>query len=427
MRPDAARDLAADLNLDAIAVSATNGKTTTARFLTAGLQAAGHRVLANTAGANLLSGIVTMMLDARKERPSPTHGVFEVDEAALPAVNDQVAPQVLVLMNLFRDQLDRYGELETILDHWRTMIGALDPAVTLVLNADDPGIASLADQRDNVVWFGLDDDSWLTDGLSHAADSTRCHRCGAALAYEGTTIAHFGHWHCTNCDNRRPEPTFSVSTVTATGMGSQTIGVQIAGRPSAILAFDIGLPGLHNAYNAVAAVAGLDAMGVDLDTAVGGLATTDAAFGRGEHVEVDRRELWLLLAKNPTGANENLRTVLRASDTPLHLLILLNDRTADGRDVSWIWDVDYEALAGRVAHLTISGERAHDLALRFRYSGFDDAAMTVLPDVAEALDHAIAAAPDGEAVYALPTYTALLDLRGVLTDRGVTSPFWEDS
>jgi len=423
VRPRALSDLAGDFDQTSIAVSATNGKTTTARLLTSSLEACGHTVLANTAGANLLSGIVTTLLEARRRGAKPTHGVYEVDEAALTAVSDQLRPEVIVLMNLFRDQLDRYGELETILDHWRSMIDGLDPSVTLVLNADDPGIASLGDHHDRVIWFGVDDPASLRADLSHAADSTRCHRCDSALAYDGATIAHFGHWCCTSCDNHRPTPDVSVHSVQAHAMDAQTVGIHLADNPIEV---EIGLPGLHNAYNAAAAVAALRAVGADLDLAVSGLAATHAAFGRGERVEIDGRDLWMLLAKNPTGANENLRTVLSASEQQLHLLILLNDRTADGRDVSWIWDVDYEVLADRIGHLTISGERAHDLALRFRYGGFDDSMIDVIPDVAAALDHAVATAPPGDAVFALPTYTALLDLRGELTARGITSAFWED-
>lgn len=423
LRPEAARELASEFDLRSIAVSATNGKTTTARLIVAGATAAGHDIIANTAGANLLSGITTTLLDARSRSAHPHLGVFEVDEAALGAVAKQVAPNTIVLMNLFRDQLDRYGELETLLDKWRDLVGDLDPSVCLVLNADDPGIASLAEHHDNVIWFGLDDPASMRDHLSHAADSTRCRRCSSELAYSGVTIGHFGHWSCTNCDNARPVPDIQIDRVTSAGMDTQLV---LLTTPSGPVTLELGLPGLHNAYNAAAAAAALGSIDVAPTDIAAGLKSADAAFGRAEKLTIDGHAVWLLLAKNPTGANENLRTVLSA-DQPVHVLALLNDRTADGRDVSWIWDVDYEHLLPHLAQLTVAGDRANDLALRFRYAGIEPDLLNITSDPAAALDSALAALPAGAPLFVLPTYTAMLDLRSVLTDRGVTAAFWEDN
>jgi len=423
LRPNAAADLAADLVNGSAVISATNGKTTTARLLVSLAESAGQSIVANTAGANLLRGVTSALLTADREQPRPELGIFEVDEAALPATVAQIRPRVITLMNLFRDQLDRYGELESLVAKWETMIASLEPSVVLVLNADDPAVASLGAHRPNTVYFGVDDDAALRGDLAHAADSTRCRVCDHELVYAGTTIGHFGRWSCPNGDSARPTPDIAATTVDLDGVRGQTVTFR---RPKgAPVTTSLQLPGLHNAYNAAAALATAHALGLDVGAVAPALAGTAPAFGRAEKVEVQGRDVLVLLAKNPAGVNENVRTVL-LDDAPLHVLALLNDRTADGRDVSWIWDVDYEPLLDRLEQLTVAGDRSGDLALRFRYAGLDPTRMAVVADPAAALDAAIASTPVGSMLYVLPTYTALLDLRRVLTDRGITRAFWNE-
>ncbi|MDX6554898.1 MAG: hypothetical protein QOD86_1093 [Miltoncostaeaceae bacterium] len=422
MRPDAVGRLGAGLPRGTAVVSATNGKTTTARLISSCIAAAGWPLVSNPAGANLLSGVATALLEGSARRPAPEVGLFEVDEAALPEVARQLRPRVMVLMNLFRDQLDRYGELEHIAERWAGMVAALPARTTVVLNADDPAVAALAEGRPGAVTFGVDDPSLALPALPHAADSTRCRRCSARLNYDLVLLGHLGHWWCPGCGLRRPEPEVRATEVRLDGV--RGISVVIA-TPEGEVRADIPVPGLHNAYNATAAVAGARALGVPHELIGPALARSAAAFGRAERVPIAGRELVVLLAKNPAGANENVRTVL-LDHAPLHVLAALNDRTADGRDVSWIWDVDYEPLLDRIAHLTVSGDRAHDLALRFRYAGLDPARMTVQPDLDRALDAALAGAPAGGPVYALPTYTAMLALRELLVRRGVAHEFWRD-
>ncbi|WP_217920848.1 MurT ligase domain-containing protein [Miltoncostaea oceani] len=422
MRPGALAELGGALPRGVTVVSATNGKTTTSRLLADCARAAGWELVANTSGANLLSGLATALLEARGRRPAPDAGLFEVDEAALVEVTRQLHPRVLLLMNLFRDQLDRYGELEHLAAIWTTMVAGLPPDAVPVLNADDPAIAALGTGRPGVVTFGIDDPGMALPSLPHAADSTRCRVCEAPLTYTLVTIGHLGHWSCDACGAARPVPDVRATRVEL--RGAHGIAVTIA-TPEGEVAVELPLPGLHNAYNVTAATAGALAMGIPVEAIRRGLATTTAAFGRGERVVLDGRELVLLLAKNPTGANETVRTVLLDPEPP-HLLIALNDRTADGHDVSWIWDVDYEPLLERAASLTLTGDRAYDLALRMRYAGVPDDAMTVEPDPERALDRAVAAVPDGGTLYVLPTYTAMLGLRETLVRRGAAEAFWRE-
>jgi len=391
-------------------------------MISSGLRAANRPSVSNTAGANLLSGVTSALLATTEVERAGSVGLFEVDEAALPAVVKHAPPKVLTLMNLFRDQLDRYGELETLVEIWRQMITGLDPQTALVLNADDPAIASLGADRQNVVWFGVNDTSVALAELGHAADSVRCRICTTPLRYSQVTLGHLGRWSCPTGDATRPTLDVAVTAIATDGLESQTLTITT---PAGEITSTLSLPGVHNAYNAAAATATLIALGVEPAAISAGLAATDAAFGRAERVKVQGRDVVLMLAKNPTGANTNIRTAL-THPNPLHVLVMLNDRTADGQDVSWIWDVDYEPLLPRLAQLTVSGDRAWDMALRFRYAGVDDAAMHVHPDPAAAIDAAIDATPAGETLFVLPTYTSMLDLRAVLTARGLTAAFWED-
>jgi UDP-N-acetylmuramyl tripeptide synthase len=421
VRPAAVSDLAAALPQGSIAISATNGKTTTARLVVDASQSAGLGVAANPSGSNLLRGVATALLESRNAGADV--GVFEVDEAALPATAQEISPGVVVLMNLFRDQLDRYGELEGIVDSWSDLLGRLPSDTTVIGNADDPAIVGLLEDRPGRVFFGVADTSIGRPALPHAADTTRCRHCESELVYGLVTIGHMGHWHCPNCDWRRPEPDVTAEAVQLAGLGGQTLTVAAGGET---VELRVELPGLHNSYNVTAALATTLAMGLDLATSATAMSATRAAFGRAEKVEVGDRRLVMLLAKNPTGANENVQTLLLEAGA-FDVLVILNDRTADGQDVSWIWDVDYEPLIPRLASLTLAGDRAYDLALRFRYAGMEANQLTVVPDIAAALDAALAAIAPGSTLYALPTYTAMLDLRAVLVERGITHAFWEDT
>jgi lipid II isoglutaminyl synthase (glutamine-hydrolysing) len=422
LRPDAVGELGSGLGGGTTLVSATNGKTTTTRLIAACAREAGLPLISNPSGANLLTGVATALMDARVRAADPRAALFEVDEAALTDVARQLAPRVVVLMNLFRDQLDRYGELETLAGRWEEMVRALPAGSQTVLNADDPAIAVLAGAGPPPILFGVDDPSVALIELPHAADSTRCRLCAAPLRYERVTLAHLGHWRCPSCGARRPEPSVRATHIELRGV--RGIGVTIS-TPVGDVTADLPLPGVHNAYNATAAVAAALAMGIPRDAIERGLAASGAAFGRSERLTIAGRDLVLLLAKNPTGANETVRTVL-LDPQPLHLLIALNDRTADGRDTSWVWDVDYEPMLARAASLTLTGDRAEELALRFRYSDVPAQAIDVVRDPATALDAALGRVPEGGTLYVLPTYTAMLGLRAILVDRGLAEDFWHE-
>ena len=414
--PDAVDRLAARLPLGSVLVSATNGKTTSAAMV-AEILAPRHRLAHNRAGANLLSGVASTLLSVRDAEL----GLFEVDEAALPEVIRRVRPRVVALGNLFRDQLDRYGELEHVADRWRRAIRDLDPNAWVVANADDPQVGDLARERAQRLLFGLDDPRHASPTLQHAADSKWCLVCGTPYEYAAAYVGHLGDYRCPACGHARPEPDVVGREIELEGLDG--VRFQIVTREGSRVV-SLPLPGLYNVYNALAAASTALALEVPLAEVVAGLERFSAAFGRFERIEIGDRTLVILLVKNPAGTNEAVRTLVAGAAPPL-VLAALNDEIADGRDVSWIWDVDLEPLLERLERIVVSGGRAAELALRCKYAGFDPGAIEVEADLARALDRALELTPSGGELIALPTYTAMLELQKIVAERGYARRYWE--
>ena len=415
MEPHAIERLARRLPRGSAVISATNGKTTTAAMVAAILERGGTRLVHNRAGANMAGGVASQLLRAarRGDGIDGDAGLFEVDEFWLDRVVPQLKPRALLLANLFRDQLDRYGELETIADRWAAAVAAA-PETKLVLNADDPLVADLGrgGAAGRVTYFGVQDAAMALPGMAHASDSKHCRRCGAPYVYDSIYMGHMGHYHCPNGDSRRPRPDVYATDVTLDGTRGARFTLHI-GAEDAIVA--LPLPGLYNVYNALGAAALTSVLGASLPQIAAGLQATQAAFGRAETVTVAGRELAILLVKNPAGANEVLRTL--ALDEGEHdVFAVLNDNIADGRDISWVWDADFEVIAERVRQVTCSGTRAAELALRLKYAGIAPGRLRVVPGLERGLDAALG---DGAGrLVALPTYTAMLALRELLVARG---------
>lgn len=342
-----------------VLVAGTNGKTTTTLMIKTILKNAGQKVITNASGANLLNGVVSAIITS----PPGGWGVFEVDENSLPLVLHFVNPKVIVLLNLFRDQLDRYGEVDVIAEKWQKALKNFTGR--LVLNADDPLIAILGNK--NSLYFGLADRKLFSKTPEHAMDSQFCPRCWAKLTYDGYFYSHIGIWRCPKCGLARPKPDITTASYP--------------------------LPGLYNRYNTLAAVAAAKALAVPAN-----LDGFSAAFGRQEEIAGHK----IFLSKNPAGFNESLRTAICLS--PKKLLLVLNDRIPDGRDVSWIWDVDFEMLGKR--QVLVSGDRALDLAVRLKYAGVS---AEVLP-----LSNAV-----HQADFILATYSAMLEVRKLLTGKKI--------
>lgn len=420
LEPDAIEQLATRLPRGSVVVSATNGKTTTAAMTASVLSRAGITLLRNRAGANMAGGVASTLLSAAHGNEIDGElGLFELDELWLDRVVPALAPRALLLLNLFRDQLDRYGELERIADRWAGVVHAL-PDTRLVLNADDPLVADLGRDAPNVTYFGVEDPSIAIPEMQHASDSKHCRRCGTAYAYEAIYLGHLGRYRCPSCGQERPSPSVAAERIELRGTRDARFALRTAAGTADV---HVPLPGLYNVYNATAAAALCLALDTPPETIATGLGAVRAAFGRAERLAIGDVEATILLVKNPAGANEVLRT-LALERSRLDVLAILNDRTADGRDVSWIWDADFEIVAPRVRRVTCAGTRAAELALRFKYAGVPEDALHIVASVPAALDDALAATPSRE-LFVLPTYTALLELRDELSARGHVARFWE--
>ena len=433
LEPGAIARLGAGLKQGTTIVSATNGKTTTAGMIAAILAAEGRAPVHNRAGSNMTWGVATALLEQRGEE-----GLFEVDEAWLPKVVRDLDPSLIVLGNLFRDQLDRYGEMEALADEWAKTVTEREGKTAFVLNADDPLIADLGRDagerpRRGVLYFGIDDHSQALPELQHAFDAKHCRRCGHPYAYEAAFVGHLGHYSCPNCGAQRPRPDVAATAIELRGMEGSAVTVRV---PDGEIKFELPLPGLYNVYNALAAIAAGLRLGVDPARIGAALAGARAAFGRVETIAVGDVAVSILLIKNPAGANEVLRTLrLEAGSGPIDLWIALNDRIADGRDVSWVWDADFELLGGDVRRVVCSGTRAPEMALRLKYAGWPTNRIEVIPGIETSLDRAVATVGDiypaigGQKsparLFALPTYTALIELRRLLADRGLAKEFWQ--
>lgn len=402
-------------------VTGTNGKTTTAAMLSRILAVAGRDVLTNRTGSNLSRGLVSHLIErtdslGRLQVQASSIGVFEVDEAALIAILPNAPPRVLLLTNLFRDQLDRYGEIDSISKQWGRIIRASGEGLHVVVNADDPAVVHAgASGKGRISTYGVCSgrdgrapDEW--------ADSASCPVCSLQLDYRGLTYSHLGDYTCPGCGFERPAPGFVATEVNAVGLSPARFALR---HGDSLTHVDLNLPGMFNVYNAIAATAAAFALGVSPEDAGKGLEGFEPAFGRAERLVVEGVELVFLLVKNPAGANEVLRS-LRQDPEPANYLMALNDRAADGEDVSWIWDIDLDGLNAN--SIVVTGDRAEDLALRLKYAGLSGSELvTVDVNSESALSRVLGG--DGK-VNVLATYTAMLELRKLLVQRGVLDHYW---
>ncbi len=410
-----------------IVISGTNGKTTTAWLLASMMEAGGMRVIHNRTGANLIYGIASTFIahSSPKGRLEADVNILECDEAAFDGIAQSVRPRAAVVTNFFRDQLDRFGELEHTINMVAKGLAWVHCDGFVVLNADDPAVASLVDRAPaRTVFYGVEDTGAGAKHTSDAAESRWCSSCGVRYQYERYYLAHLGVFYCPQCQRRRPPVDLGLTGRTRTKETGAMLSFYYQGH-----SFDAHLPirGLYNGYNALAAAATALSMGVTPGTVAEALGQSRASFGRMEHLEVKGRQVIVALIKNPAGCNEVLKTVLE-DPGPLHLLIAINDQLADGTDISWLWDADFEWLAHAIARIDLclaSGQRALDMALRLKYAGMAGPKLEWEPELSRALEKALEAVPIGGTLYVLPTYTAMLALRLELNRAGYGRRFWE--
>ena len=389
-----------------ILVVGTNGKTTTSLLLKQILDDSGFKVIHNSSGANLINGLITALLGSTSLTGNLTadYAILEVDENILPLVLKDCLPKYILALNLFRDQLDRYGEVDTIAQRWQKAIAPLAKDTTIVLNADDPTLSYLGQQlQQKVVYFGLNEPELYLEEIPHAVDSIYCPNCGHLLNYQGVYLSHLGDYQCPNCN----------FTKSKTAVNSQEW-------PQILI-------GVYNKYNTLAAGLLAQQIGIDIETIFNTIKNFKAAFGRAEELDINGKHVRILLSKNPVGMNETIRAVnnIKKTGTASVALLVLNDRIPDGTDVSWIWDVDTEELVKLGGKLIVSGDRVYDMALRLKYSypeiaedktNFD---LIIKEDLSQAINTALEQTPNNETLHIIPTYSAMLEVREILIGRKI--------
>lgn len=427
--PDVLQKVGAASDLRTVVVTGSNGKTTTCRILAALASAADLEVVQNRTGSNLLQGVISAALLGADLRGHLDANLLllEVDEGALAKVVPDMQPDTFLITNIFRDQLDRFGELYSMARDIEAVIETLPASATVVLNADDPLVASFApDSRARRLYYGIRDDSGGTRLPEHAADTIRCVRCQHPLTYRVVHVSHLGDYECPECGNARPQLDVAVTAIEPSQRTGSDITVET---PAGTYSLHVPLAGMHNIYNAAAALACASTLSLqrpleaaEVRRAVAGVRP---AFGRLEEIRAGDRRVMLAFVKNPTSYNTTMREVLRQPGRK-HILAAHSNTVVDGEDFAWLWDVDLEQLVPQMASLTVSGTRAEEVALRFKYAGVNPANMQVIPDRNVALDMALAGTPSSEPLCVFAGYTPMRELRTVMQHRGWVPPFWKE-
>lgn len=405
-----------------ILITGTNGKTTSARMIEQAFIDQKRSYFSNKSGANLISGITAefAMNSSLTGRCKKEFAVIECDEAASKTVLKYLKPEVIVATNVFRDQLDRYGEITHTLNNIIEGISH-SPESLLCLNADCSLIASIPEHVPNpVVFFGINVP--LDDGDSkELSDASHCIHCKTEYEYDYHTYGHLGGFRCPKCGYSRPFPQYAVTEISALDVDSSSVNMDLNGRD---LFLHINLPAVYNIYNAAGAAAALDAFGFQRAEIASALASFDCGFGRMEKFDLEGRPGRMMLVKNPAGCNQVMRYLAALPDNAM-FVVCLNDNDADGTDISWIWDADFERLSTmgeRLDQVLVSGIRAEDMFLRLKYAGVPEERMTVLHDYHDLIDRMCRSE---HRVFIMPTYTAMLDLRSLLQKRLGGKEFWE--
>ena len=407
-----------------VLVTGSNGKTTTCRMVSALVEADGRRVIQNRTGSNLVQGVTSVAVRGADVlgRLNTDVLVFEIDEATVRTVAPEIEPDVTLVTNIFRDQLDRFGEIYSVAGALETMAAELPATATLVVNGDDPMVAAFAARAAaRTLAFGIETDEVGFDVPEHAADTVRCVRCQHNLVYTRAYLSHLGAYHCPSCGLSRPPLDIAVTSVTTTPGG---VDIQLR-TPTGQVDVSLALTGVHNVYNAAAAIATGVALQLDLHNAARALSALRPAFGRLEEIRAGDRTIVLAFVKNPISYNATLRAIAQ-SDVEKHVLAVHSNTTVDGEDFSWLWDVELEAIAPQIRWVLASGTKSAEVAMRYKYAGLTEEQIETVPDVRSALDRALARVEPGGTLHVLAGYTPMRELRRIMQQRKWVRAFWEE-
>lgn len=429
--PDVIKVISKDFKI--IMVTGTNGKTTTTRIIGEILKVNGRDYITNKSGANLFGGIVTTFIDSvdLSGRGKAPIALIEVDEAAFNVVSDYIVPDVLVVTNFFRDQLDRYGELYSTLNNVKSGIQKSNKT-KLILNADDSLCASLGKDTDKeVTYYGFSNEAYHAKEKLVNTDAMFCIYCKTRYEYESHVYGHLGSFSCSSCGYHRPQTQITCEQVQELNSSYSNVLFSIASDKSPeenkVLQAKINLPGLYNIYNALAAAACGTVLDLPSENLIEALENFECGFGRMETITTHGKTIKVILVKNPTGFNQVLSFLLTENKN-MQIAFLINDKLADGTDISWLWDVDFEKLEESqsiIDNFYVSGIRAEDMAVRLKYAGIYSSKIHIVKNYEELLAKGLSNTEDGHSFYILPTYTAMLDMRKLLKKKFGLKEFWK--
>lgn len=423
---DVLRSIMRNVKFGSIVITGTNGKTTTARLISSILDRNGYTVLSNASGSNLERGILSSLVEHVDWRGNVEGdiAVLEIDEAELKNVIDKIYCRRLVVTNLFRDQLDRYGELNKLRSLVGESVSKLDTGTRLILNADDPLVRSLdrfASTDVEISFFGMNDNlgSLIKDDVR---DVPNCVICQKRIAYSNYYYSHLGNYKCEECGFERAKPDLSIKTLHLRGMNGSEF--ELDGREYTGWQMYIPIPGLFNIYNVLGALLAVENLEINQDLLIDSLVKFKPVFGRFEKFNLAGKDCFLMLSKNPTGFNEMIKIVLDSNEL-INVVFILNDNYADGKDISWIWDVNFESVKNRINWMAAAGNRAEELLLRLKYANLEMDRVGLEKDMRKLIND-ISAIDNNEPVFVLATYTGMFDFRSVLESDGVAVQFWKD-
>ena len=410
-----------------IVITGSNGKTTTARMTAAIADASGRRVSQNRTGSNLLQGVTSVAVNFADlfGRLDSDVLLFEIDEATIPLAVPEIQPDVVVITNIFRDQLDRYGELYAVARALNKMLEELPETATILLNGNDPQVASFgANAKAKRIFFGLETKEVGTPVPEQSADIVRCIHCNSDFVYEVAYMSHLGIYRCPSCGYTLPHLDIAATSVKLATDGEGASNVTLR-TPQGEIKLEIPLPGLHNVYNAEAAIGAAMAAGFELDKLQSAMSNVRPAFGRLEKVQADDKTIYLTFVKNPTSFNLMLRLIAQHPGNK-HLLLAMSHTVVDGEDFAWLWDVEFEEMAERISDAVCSGNKPEELAMRLKYAEIPTDKVSIIYDREAALDAALKNVEPGGTLYIMSGYTPTHELRRIMQKRGWVKHFWEE-
>ncbi len=410
-----------------IVITGSNGKTTTARMTAAIADFSGQRVSHNRTGSNMLQGVTSVAVNFADMfgRLDSDVLLFEIDEGTIPLAVPEIQPDVVLITNIFRDQLDRYGELYSVANALNKMLEGLPENSTILLNGNDPQVASFGlNAKAKRLFFGLETKEVGTPVPEQSADIIRCINCQEDLQYEVAYMSHLGIYHCPNCGYTLPKLDFAATSVklAADGQGPSQVKLRT---PQGEIELEIPIPGLHNVYNAAAAIGATMSAGFSMEKAPAAIASIRPAFGRLEKIQAGDQTIYLAFVKNPTSFNLMLRLIAQ-HNTEKHMMVVASNTVVDGEDFAWLWDVDIENIASDIRDVVCSGTKAEELAMRLKYAEIPVDKISIVHEREGALDAALRNAGPGGTLYIMSSYTPTHELRRIMQRRGWVKHFWEE-